>query len=131
MADSKSLYARLARRFEQLSRQDGSGTGSADRSPKPQSRPHADEGETATRARAAERERWAAVLSSREARGRVPLACTLLADSNASAYRIRVALATSTAESSPKGSRERTPKNRAAELMRVYNMVIGRTNEQR
>lgn len=53
----------------------------------------------ASAARASERDRWTAVMSSAEAKGRVPLACSLLADTDMSAEKIRGALTASPTES--------------------------------
>jgi hypothetical protein len=56
------------------------------------------ERKAAASARASERARWAAVMSSSEAKGRVALACSLLADTGMSADKIRAALLASPAE---------------------------------
>lgn len=49
-------------------------------------------------ATAAERDRWCIVMSSPEARGRVPLACSLLADTDMTAEKVCAALRNSPAE---------------------------------
>lgn len=99
----------------------------------------------AAQARAAERARWAAVLSSDEAKGRASLACSLLADTNMGPDKIRAALLTSPVEarqglaarmaavprtdigSAPAatGPDPTTPKGRAAVLMAAYDKATG------
>jgi hypothetical protein len=98
-------------------------------------------------ARAAERARWAAVLSSDEAKGRSPLACSLLADTDMPEDKIRSALLASPAHGEPaKGLAARmasvprvdigsapaatghdpsTPKGRATVMMAAYDKATG------
>lgn len=96
--------------------------------------------------RAFERARWGAVLSSAAAHGRVPLACSLLADTKMSAEKVCAALAASPTESrqglaarmaavprpdvgssAPTGAQPdvTTPKGRAAEMRKAYDKALG------
>lgn len=98
--------------------------------------------EKTKKARTSERSRWAAVLSSAEAKGRVPLACSLLADTDMNADAIRSALLASPVEGRQglaarmaavprpdvgSGSAATPqPGNRVAEMKSAYDMAVGR-----
>jgi hypothetical protein len=76
--------------------------------------------EAGARATAIERARWCAVLSSPEAAGRLPLACSLLADSSASAEKIRAALLTA-----PVSCAAGAAHDTAAQFLHVQRKVTG------
>lgn len=98
-------------------------------------------------ARTTERKRWAAVMSSPEAKGRIPLACSLLTDTNMSAGKICAALAVSPAESrqglsarmaavprpdiGSAPSKKPDPQSheaQAADIVAAYNKAVGRSS---
>lgn len=101
----------------------------------------------AARARASERARWADVFASPAAKGRVPLACSLLSETGMSAEKICAVLGASPAESrqglaarmasvqrpdvgsttsrAPDALAVDSPKGQAAQLMRAYDKAIG------
>lgn len=99
----------------------------------------------AAKARAAERARWAAVLSSEEAKGRVALACLLLADTDMTEDKIRSALLAAPTEgrqglaarmatvprpdvgSGPaSGTQPDATSARVAEMKKAYDLALGR-----
>lgn len=102
----------------------------------------------ASEARAGERARWAAVMSSKVAAGRIPLACSLLTDTDMNAEKICAALAASPTESrqglaarmaaiprpdvgasAPVGAPDpTTPKGRAAAMMAAYAKARGESD---
>lgn len=150
-ASSRSNYLRAAERFARLAgitiqRLSAPRVSSRRRPSLPRQSSHDLEREAA-RARAAERSRWASVLSSAEAKGRVPLACSLLADTDMPPDKIRETLGASLAESSLRAPSlyERmatvprpdvgsgpsmrdiagTPAGSAASIVRAYDKALG------
>lgn len=109
------------------------------------------EAKAVARGRKAERARWGAVLASAEAKGRVPLACSLLADTGMSAEKIRAALLASPTEarqglaarmaqvsrvdigSGPAATvpDPRTPQGRVAAMQAAYDKALGRASDAR
>lgn len=102
------------------------------------------ERKAAAQATAAERERWASVLASSDAKGRVALACSLLAETDMPAEKIRAALLASPVEgrqglaarmaaqpridvgSAPSGAPvPNSPSAQAALIVGAYNKATG------
>jgi hypothetical protein len=100
--------------------------------------------EAVARARAGERARWADVLTSREAAGRLALACSLLADTSESAVKIRAVLHTAPVTSAADAARDTAAQvlqaqrkasgeympplhGMAAKIVRAYRRAVGTT----